>query len=159
MNNIYRQGGWTLDALKKLQIGFDGKRITIPYMEFEKVANVMRYLPDPPMTDTSRKILPISSGHGKRLYPDPELFSKGSMVFLVEGEPDAITATSAGLNAIAVPGANSWQARVATAASAGTLPAAVSLRPMPTASAPGIAAGQRSSSTQDPSTARHRDEI
>ena len=58
LQRLLRVKGWTLDALKKLQIGFDGKRITIPYMEFEKVANVMRYLPDPPMTDTSRKILP-----------------------------------------------------------------------------------------------------
>ncbi|MBK8294174.1 MAG: DUF3631 domain-containing protein [Solirubrobacterales bacterium] len=101
--------GWSAKALTALEIGFDGQRVTIPYLEWEQVANVMRYRAERPITETGPKMLPYSNGHGRCLFPEVETVPEGRLLFLVEGEPDAITAISLGLCAIAVPGANSWR--------------------------------------------------
>ncbi len=102
--------GWLPETLKELGIGFDGQWIIIPFHDWENgPANVMKYKPRRATTDTGPKMLPFCSGHGRSLYPLPrswpESTGAGSTIFLVEGEPDAITARSMSLSARGRPDA------------------------------------------------------
>lgn len=107
--------GWTKKVIRDLGIGFDGQWLTIPFRDWEHpVVNVMKYKHRRAPTDTGPKMLPFSRGHERSLYPVPRMWGPGSCVpgstiFLVEGEPDAITARSLGLSAVSVPGANGWR--------------------------------------------------
>jgi hypothetical protein len=107
--------GWTTKTIKNLNIGVYGQWLIIPFCDWEQgVVNVMKYKHHRAVTDTGPKMLPYSRGHERSLYPVPRSWGPGSCVpgstiFLVEGESDAITARSLGLNAVSVPGANGWK--------------------------------------------------
>jgi hypothetical protein len=94
---------WTPSALRQLGIGRDGQRLTLPVRDAEGVLRgVLRYAPggDPKML--------ASKGAPRELWPAPESLPAGT-IYLVEGEPDAVSAASLGLVACALPGAGSWK--------------------------------------------------
>ena len=49
------------------------------------------------------------AGAPRALFPPPESIIGDGPVWLVEGEPDAVAATAAGMRAIAVPGVQGWR--------------------------------------------------
>lgn len=98
--------GWTREALTGLQIGFDGHRLTIPVRGPEgELLNLPRYLPN--AADPSEKMRSLK-GRPRELFPAPESLPDGK-VWVVEGEPDAISMASLGIPAVAVPGAQTWR--------------------------------------------------
>ncbi len=74
---------------------------------------VARYMPDAP--EGTPKTL-AAKGSARDLWPDPTTMA-GPLLFVVEGEPDAVTAAALDLPAVAVPGVgkwdNGWGARIA----------------------------------------------
>lgn len=96
--------GWTPATLLLLAIGYDGRRLTLPVRApGGRLLGVLRYLPggEPKMLATR--------GVGRDLWPAPELhYPPGTPIWLVEGEPDAISATELGLQAVSAPGAGRW---------------------------------------------------
>jgi DNA primase len=100
--------GWKLTTIRDLGLGFDGRRITIPvYDQHHDLVSLLRYQPGAPTK------IRAAAGSRRVLYPHPAHETAAS-ILLVEGEPDAITARSLGLPAIAVPGTESWQPAWAT---------------------------------------------
>ena len=99
--------GWDRAALHELGVGWDGQRLTLPVEDEDgQLINVCRYLPN-----GSPKMLGLS--HRPRgLFPRPEMLN--GTLWIVEGEPDAITAASIGLEGVGVPGANGWRTEWAT---------------------------------------------
>jgi hypothetical protein len=99
--------GWTKPTLERLYVGFDGKRIILPIRDEQgELVNVLRYLPGE-RREGERKLL-AARGRGRELFPSPESFDTAEM-WLVEGEPDAISAHQLGLTGFAVPGSNGWR--------------------------------------------------
>lgn len=117
--------GWTAGACAALDVGWDGERFTFSHRAADgRLVGVARYLPggDP-------KTLPYGRGHGRDLFPKPELLRDETVVgadgrrvalrdryplHLVEGESDAVTACALSepgspFFGIAVPGANGWR--------------------------------------------------
>ena len=91
--------GWAAKAFELLHVGWDGSRLTLPVRDSSwKLHDVLRYDP----FAKARKIL---AGRGKsRLpWPPPERVN-AEVCFLVEGEGTAISMTSVGLTAVALPG-------------------------------------------------------
>ena len=101
---IERDKGWTRGALAELAVGWDGERIVFPTRDDAGVlVNVVRYLPG-----ATPKMLGLT-GRPRGLFPAPESIDPGATIWVVEGEPDAVSARSLGLSAVAVPGASGWQ--------------------------------------------------
>lgn len=114
LTRIHDLKGWTLDTLVKCGIGWDGKRLTIPVLDEEgDVLTVLRYLPN------GQPKMMAPAGKPRTLYPAPESFPADEPIWLVEGEPDAISGRELGLNAVAIPGtafvgkAHEWGQRFA----------------------------------------------
>jgi len=97
---------WTPGTIAQLGLGADRGRIVIPVHDHggELVA-VLRYNP---RAERRGPKLIAQPGSRRTLYPAPETIAAGELV-VVEGEPDAIAAHSAGLPAIAVPGSGGWR--------------------------------------------------
>jgi len=90
---------WTLDVMKKYEIGYDAqtKRYWIPIKEHGVLVNVRKYAPqgDPKMTQIM--------GHSEiRLFPYENLEERE--VVIMEGEKDCILANQHGFNAVTVTG-------------------------------------------------------
>lgn len=94
--------GWDLPTLTSLAVGWDGERVIFPVRDHTgQLVTVARYLPN-----GRPKMLGLK--HRPRgLFPAPE--SIDGTVWLVEGEPDAVTGHQLGVGAVAVPGANGWR--------------------------------------------------
>lgn len=100
-DRIEQRKGWTSETLRQLQIGWDGVRIVIPVRDAEQaVVGLVRYLPG-----GTPKTIAVGP---RELYPAPETVEADD-VWLVEGEPDRITAHELGLQAVAVPGVATWK--------------------------------------------------
>jgi hypothetical protein len=96
--------GWTPQALIRCGIGWDGDRLVFPIRTPKlKIAGCVRYVPG---GSPKSKALP---GSKRLLFPAPEVTSRKRPLFLVEGEPDAISVWSCGHQAVAVPGVSSWR--------------------------------------------------
>jgi putative DNA primase/helicase len=110
----------TADVLEALGLGFrdlyadNGKPWTTAGLRrtgatFERDGRVRlgsaRYLPS--AHDGERKTL-VAHGSSRELWPDPAGVV-GETLFVVEGEPDAVTGASLGLPTVAVPGAGKWR--------------------------------------------------
>jgi 5S rRNA maturation endonuclease (ribonuclease M5) len=109
---LYAVKGWSSQAIRQLRLGWDGSRVVFPIMEGkgscskkDTIAGVVRYSPRPPEGERKSKADP---GSRRLLFPAPERIPARWTVFLVEGEPDAVSVWSLGLPAVAVPGAGSW---------------------------------------------------
>jgi 5S rRNA maturation endonuclease (ribonuclease M5) len=108
-------------ALVDLEIGFDGERIIVPIWRLatpaDRVAGrhavlqgVLRLRPD----RTEHPKVTAVPGTRLGLLPLPA-WTRAERVLLVEGPSDMLAARSAGLPAIAVPGANAWRSEWASA--------------------------------------------
>ncbi len=97
--------GWTSEAIEQLGLGFDGSRIVFPFRDaYGRLVGLGRYSPPSPSRNGSKML-----ADGKReLFPAPESLTAES-VWLVEGEPDAVSMASVGLPAVAVPGVGTWK--------------------------------------------------
>ena len=93
--------GWAAKALEKLTVGWDGSRLTLPVRTADlKLHDVLRY---DPFSTGGRKVL-AGKSKSRLPWPSPEYAEKIDTLFLVEGEGTAISMTSVGLTAIALPG-------------------------------------------------------
>lgn len=94
---------WEPERLRKLGVGVNDRGwLTLPIRDAEGVlVGTLEYNADPERPEGKPKSL--STGP-RDLFPPPE-FQRDGDLWLVEGEPDAITALSLGLNASGVPGA------------------------------------------------------
>ncbi len=89
--------GWDTRTLRRVGAEANGDgRVTL---------GSVRYLPGAARGET--KSLAVK-GSRRDLWPDPATV-KGDVVYVVEGEPDAVTAAQLGLPAVAIPGAGSWR--------------------------------------------------
>src|SRR6056297_3345538 len=105
---LLNERGITKDTISKYQLGWDGKRITIPIRDDEgKIRNVRKYKPNSTKSET--KIISYAQGYGSaRLYQIKNLVY--DEIILVEGEMDAILANQMGYKAITVTGgAGTWK--------------------------------------------------
>lgn len=91
------------ETINRLQIGFDGERVTFPVLTKDGACwNVRKYKFDTPGKD---KVISFVNSEGKkygqsRLYPLGNLMSEEKEVWLCEGEKDTTVAIDRGLNAI-----------------------------------------------------------
>jgi len=90
---------WTLDIMKKYEIGYDAqtKRYWIPIKEHGVLVNIRKYAPngDPKMIQVT--------GHSEiRLYPYENLEERE--IVIMEGEKDCILANQHGFNAVTITG-------------------------------------------------------
>jgi hypothetical protein len=94
--------GWTERTLRSFRAGWDGTRVIFPVIGADRqVVGLVRYLPGGD---------PKSMAVGEReLFPAPESLLFGADVWLVEGEPDAVSARELGMQAVAVPGVGKWR--------------------------------------------------
>jgi hypothetical protein len=96
--------GWTPQAMIRCGLGWNGERIVFPIRTPKlKIAGVVNYLPG---GTPKSKAMP---GSKRLLFPAPEVLSRKRPVFVVEGEPDAVSVWSCGHQAVAVPGTGSWR--------------------------------------------------
>lgn len=92
--------GWAAKALEALGVGWDGSRLTLPVRTADlKLHDVLRY---DPFMKVGRKVL-AGKGKSRLPWPSPEHVDARTL-FLVEGEGTAISMSSVGLTAIALPG-------------------------------------------------------
>jgi hypothetical protein len=106
--------GWTREALDRMEVGFDGRRVTFPYRDaHRRLVGLGRYQPNPERRGESEPKLKAEAGSQRQLWPAPESLETDGYLWLVEGEPDAIRAHSLGLAAVAVPGVEGWRAEYA----------------------------------------------
>lgn len=97
--------GWTREAIERLGVGIDGHRITIPIRDSDgALVNLLRYAPNE-ATRQGRKMLALDD-HPRDLFPAPESIPADEPITLVEGEPDAITGWSQGVNCVSIPSAS-----------------------------------------------------
>lgn len=103
LRRLHELKRWTVDGVKAAQVGWDGQRLTFPVRDLTgNLVNVGRYLPG-----GSPKMLGLR--HRERgLFPAPEMHRAGTL-WLLEGEPDAVTCLSLGLAGVALPGVNGWR--------------------------------------------------
>jgi hypothetical protein len=105
---LQAERGWKPQTLRTLGVGFDGERLTLPSRDEEgRLVGLARYMPW--RREDEPKLLSLA-GSRRQLFPAPESVPEGEgYLFLLEGEPDAISAHALGLAAVALPGARSWQ--------------------------------------------------
>lgn len=103
-DRLWELKGWTLRAIVRLGLGWDGERLTFPIRDARlRIIGLVRYLPG-----GSPKSLALP-GSKRSLFPVPEITRRSLPLFVVEGEPDAVAVWSCGFQAVAIPGAGSWR--------------------------------------------------
>lgn len=115
---LKKRRGFTLDTIKRYELGTDGDRIWIPVKVGNHYLNVRRYRYQPG-GDAADKMLSYDVGYGEaRLFPHENLAKPGPLL-ICEGETDCLLANQLGYNAVtATGGAGTWTERF-TAAVAG----------------------------------------
>lgn len=97
--------GWAREALRRLEIGWDGERFTLPVTKADgSFHDVLRY---DPFNGGRWKML-AGKGKSRLPWPAPERVEKPPKpwpLLIVEGEGTAITLMSCGIRAVALPGA------------------------------------------------------
>jgi hypothetical protein len=116
---LARERGWSRRALVELEIGFDGERITVPIWRPATPADrsegaVLQGLLRLHVDRRGRPKVTAVLGTRLGLLGLPA-WTRAGRVLLVEGPSDMLAARSAGLPAIAVPGANAWRSEWASA--------------------------------------------
>lgn len=94
---------WSYGTLQAFGVGYHDKRLTLPMYERGELVNVGTYRP-------SGKVIGLSHRR-KPLYHVPILgtLPSDTPLWIVEGEPDALSAYELGLWAVGVPGVNNWR--------------------------------------------------
>ena len=99
---------WPAPQLAAPGVGWDGERFTFSIHDLDdKLVNVCRYVPH------GQPKMRAIRGRPRDLFPSPESLRETltlasgvrEPVYLVEGEPDAVSALGAGLSAVAIPAA------------------------------------------------------
>jgi hypothetical protein len=91
--------GWSTPTLRRVGAEANG--------DGRVVLGSVRYMPG--ARDGQVKSLAVR-GSSRDLWPDPAAV-EGDVLYVVEGEPDAVTAAQLGLPAVGVPGSGKWQPR------------------------------------------------
>lgn len=107
LQRVRKFRGLSLDTVKRFKIGYDGKRLTIPiFNDLGWCVNVRRYNL---FKDSGPNVVSLKKGMGSaRLFPLESL--RGNMVFVVEGELDAIIGCQNGLSCVTPSGGSmTWQ--------------------------------------------------
>ena len=100
--------GWTAEAIEALGLGLDRDRVVFPIREADgSLVNLLRFAPDPERCNGAPKLL-AESGCPRDLFPAPQTIH-GGLLWIVEGEPDAVAGRSLGLPAVAIPGVRGWR--------------------------------------------------
>jgi Toprim-like len=105
--------GWTAEAITRLGIRVEGDRVVIPVRDATgDVVGRLRYQPDHAKLNGLPKML-ADEGTTRELFPPVAAIADDEpvdgVVWLVEGEPDAVRMWSVGLVAVGVPGAQNWR--------------------------------------------------
>ena len=96
--------GWLPQTLSALAVGWDGERIIFPVRNADgDLQTIARYLPG-----GNPKMLGLH-GRERGLFPQPEGYPADDVLWVVEGEPDAVTGFQQRVAAVAVPGVNGWR--------------------------------------------------
>lgn len=102
--------GWTYSTLRAFGIGYADKRLVIPAYERGELANVYRYSP----TGDGVKKIGLKHRPGVLFHSSVLSTLPASVpLWIVEGEPDVLSAYELGVWAVGVPGVNTWQQRYA----------------------------------------------
>ncbi|MGZ4233802.1 MAG: toprim domain-containing protein [Solirubrobacteraceae bacterium] len=105
IRRLMLERAWSYRAIRELDVGFDGTRITIPIRSAKhRLRGVLRY---DPFGRRDPKMLAVP-GTRLGLIPHPAA-EVSERVIVVEGPPDMIAARSCGLPASAIPGTSAWQ--------------------------------------------------
>jgi hypothetical protein len=105
--------GWTPDVIERVGIGWDGERVTVPYVSAAgELVGLGRYAPNPERRNGSKML--ADPGSRRELVPPPETVRGGTWMFVCEGEADSIRLLSCGLAAVGVPGVQGWRAEWAS---------------------------------------------
>lgn len=105
--------GLTLETVRQWKLGHDGQRYYIPIRdELGRVVNIRRYKPD--ARQSHDKMISWRTGYGQaRIWPFDSIeraISERSVLYLFEGEMDALLAIQHGLCAVtATGGAGTWR--------------------------------------------------
>lgn len=102
--------GWSWAAAVLAGVGLADGAVTFPYRSADgELAGVGRYLPNAATRNGAPK-LKADAGSRRELFPAPERYpaSKG-VLYVTEGEPDALRALSCGVAAVSVPGVQGWR--------------------------------------------------
>jgi hypothetical protein len=95
--------GWTHGTMQAFGIGYHSRSLTIPMYERGELVNVGRYRPG------SGKVIGLR-GRRKPLYHASVLGALPNVpLWIVEGEPDVLSAFQLGVWAVGVPGVNNWR--------------------------------------------------
>jgi hypothetical protein len=106
LDRLKQLRGWKPEVVRRLGLGFDGKRIVIPGYDANGIlTGLAKYAPNPATRNGDPKLIATGS---RELFPPPERI-KAKTVWLVEGENDAVAMSSIGQHAIGVPGINTWK--------------------------------------------------
>lgn len=108
---LYELKGWSERTLRAVRAGWDDSRVTFPFYAPDRIVDgvltagamvaLVRYLPG-----GSPKSLAVGP---RELWPAPESLPVSDSVWLVEGEPDRVSAVEIGLAAVSVPGVGTWK--------------------------------------------------
>jgi hypothetical protein len=103
---LYQLRGWTVEAISKLGLGFDGSRVLMPLRDASgALVGLLRYAP---WSDGGRPKMLADPGSRRTLFPAPESVPARELL-LVEGEPDVVAALSIGRPGVAIPGVAGWK--------------------------------------------------
>lgn len=106
LGRLQRINGWAVDPLAAHGVGWDGKRVTIPARDHEgRLVAVYRYAPRG-RRRTGPKVVALP-GSRRALFPSPAALPPG-VIWIAEGQPDALAALSAGVAAVGIPGVWGW---------------------------------------------------
>jgi RecA-family ATPase len=105
--------GWTAQAITRLDLGFDGEPVVFPVRDGSgELVGCIRYQPNGDRRGDEPKMR-ADTGTTRELFPAPETIGDDELherlLWLVEGEPDAVRVWSLGLVAVGVPGAQNWR--------------------------------------------------
>lgn len=102
---VQKVKGWTYPTLQAFGVGYADKRLVIPAYERGELANVYRYSP------TGEGVKKIGLRHRPGvLFHNPVLPHLPDVpLWIVEGEPDVLSAYQLGLWAVGVPGVTTWR--------------------------------------------------
>jgi len=99
MTYLTEKRGLSLPTIEKFNLGFDGDRIWIPIFKDGKPVNVRRCRKP---GGTGEKILNMAGSGAIKIYPEESLASP--VIYLCEGEWDALVAVDRGLPALTLTG-------------------------------------------------------
>jgi Toprim-like len=112
LSRLLDRRGWTREAIERLGLQFDDERVCFPVRdETGELLGRTRYQPNPERLNRQPKMV-ADRGTSRELFPPPETIGDeeaAGLVWLVEGEPDAVRVWALDLAAVAVPGAQNWQ--------------------------------------------------